>query len=151
MGHGRRKEGVVSMFGGILETLLWCWLVQKQGKKPTKVQLIERDTVIVWLLLEEEVEEVLWCADDQRSYPFVSLDRRMEVIGSPPCPRWIKFFGVPLQVWKEGISRLLGDCLGCTLEVDRVTILKEVLTHGRVKVKLGKVCKLPFFILFYFF
>ena len=73
----------------------------------------------------------------------------MEVIGSPPCPRWIKLFGVPSQVWQEGISHLLGDCLGCMLEADRVTILKEVLTHGSVKVMLGKVCKLRVFFFFF--
>lgn len=29
------------------------------------------------------------------------------------------------------------------MEVDQATVSKEVLTHGRAKVLLGKVCKLP--------
>lgn len=67
----------------------------------------------------------------------------MEVIGSPPCPRWVKISGVPLQVWREWVFRLLGGCLGRTVEVDPNTISKEVLTHGRLKILAWKICKLP--------
>lgn len=30
----------------------------------------------------------------------------------------VKIFGVPLHPWREGVFRLLGDCLEQTLEVD---------------------------------
>lgn len=64
----------------------------------------------------------------------------------PSRPRRVRFYGVPLHTWRE-VFRLLGDCLGSTLEVDQLTSSKEVLTHGRVKVLVGKVRKLSIQIL----
>lgn len=49
---------------------------------------------------------------------------------------------MPLHAWRE-VFLLLGDCVGTSIEVDRCTISKEILTHGRVRVVLGKVRKLP--------
>lgn len=42
-----------------------------------------------------------------------------------------------------GIFRLLGDYMGQGIEVDPKTYSKEVICHGRVKVLLGRVLKLP--------
>lgn len=96
---------------------------------------------------EEEVEEVIRCFQDLShvlpSNPFTVMDKWMEVIGSPPRSCWVKFSGVPLHAWKEGVFRLLGNCLGETTEVDQRTVSKEVLTHGRAKIQLGRVWKLP--------
>ncbi|KAJ8617765.1 hypothetical protein MRB53_013951 [Persea americana] len=63
----------------------------------------------------------------------------MEVIRSPL--QWVRFYGVPAQARREGVFRLLGDCLGRTVEVDSKTVSKEELTFGRVKILSGKVCK----------
>lgn len=63
----------------------------------------------------------------------------MEVIRSPPRPCWVRFYEVPLHTWREKVFKFLGDCFGVTLEVDHDIVTKEVLTHGRVKVLLGKV------------
>lgn len=54
----------------------------------------------------------------------------------------MKLSGVPLQAWREGIFRLLGDCLGQTLELDPRMRSKKIISHGRIKVLLGKVNKL---------
>lgn len=48
-----------------------------------------------------------------------------------------------MHAWREEVFRLLGDCVGVSMEVDQWTISKEILTHGRVKVMLNKVKKLP--------
>lgn len=44
---------------------------------------------------------------------------------------------------EEGAFRLLGDCLGSTVEVDQNTISKKNLSYGRVKVLMGNACSLP--------
>lgn len=120
-------------------------LYEKWGKMPAMTKLIDADTIIMEFLSDEEVEEVIRCVEapsSSLSSPFLVVDRWMEVIGSPPKPCWVRFSGVPLHAWREEILRLLGDCLGESLEVDRLTISKQILTHGRVKVLLGKVRKL---------
>ena len=48
-------------------------------------------------------------------------------------------------MWSEGVFHLAGDCLGCTVEVDKKTYAMEVLSHGRVKVLLEESRKLPSF------
>lgn len=48
-----------------------------------------------------------------------------------------------MQAWREGVFRLLGDVLGRTLEVDHCIALKEILTHGTLKILRGKVGRLP--------
>lgn len=50
---------------------------------------------------------------------------------------------VPLQAWREGVFWLLGDCLGQTSEVDPKTCSKEIISHGKVKISLGRVIQLP--------
>lgn len=45
------------------------------------------------------------------------------------------------------IFQLLGESLGQTLKVDQRTISKKFILHGRIKVLLGKVIKLPMQIL----
>lgn len=52
-----------------------------------------------------------------------------------------------MHAWREGVFRLLGDCLGQTLEVEQATCSKEEISFERVKVLLGKVLKLPTHIL----
>lgn len=119
------------------------WLNRVWGKKPIRTKMMDRDTIIIQLSSAREVEEVLDCANILVHSPFVAIDRWMEVIGSPPSFRWVRLYGVPLQVWREGVFRLLGGCLGQTVEVDDNTMSKEVLSHRRVKIMAGKVCKLP--------
>lgn len=104
--------------------------------------MLDDEAILLQLLTDKEMEEVLLCAKDKARSPFVVLDRWLEVIASPPSPRWVKVSGVPLHAWREGVFSLIGDCLGQTLAVDQDTISKEILTHGRVKVLLGKVRKL---------
>lgn len=67
----------------------------------------------------------------------------MEVIGSPPTPKWIHFHGVPLHAWHEGVFRLLGDFIGSTIEVDRHTSEKEIIAYGRIGILINRICKLP--------
>lgn len=88
------------------------WLNRMWGKKPIRTKMMDRDTIIIQLSSAREVEEVLDCANILVHSPFVPIDRWMEVIGSPPSFRWVRLYGVPLQVWREGVFRLLGDCLG---------------------------------------
>lgn len=112
------------------------------GKMAARMKMFDEEAVVIKFLSEKEAEEVLIYAD-RSSSPFLALDRWMEVIGAPPSSRWVRILGVPLHVWRVGVFRLLGDCLGQTLEVDQATISKEVLSHGRVKVRLRKVQQLP--------
>ena len=46
---------------------------------------------------------------------------------------WLRFIGVPLHVWREGVFRILGNCVGRTLEVDHRKTQQENLLFGRVK------------------
>lgn len=123
------------------ETRVDAWLQDVWGKMTVKTKLIDTDTVIMRFLSEKEVNNVLRCAKTLSS-PFVVVDRWMEVTGSPQRPYWVRFHKDPLHAWREEVFRLLGDCLGATLEVYQLTSSKEMLTHGRVKVFMGKVCKL---------
>lgn len=63
--------------------------------------------------------------------------------GEAPGEVWLRFKGVPLYVWREGVFKLLGDCVGQTLEVDHRTIQQEDLFYGRVKVLLDDTRELP--------
>lgn len=125
--------------GGVWEVELW--LAKTWGRKPITIKLLENDIVLMQVSSEVEIEEILRCAES--SSPFITLQRWMEVIGAQPRPKWTRFRGVPLQAWREGVFRLLGDVLGRTLEVDLCTTSKEVPTHGRVKVLMGKAGRLP--------
>ena len=63
--------------------------------------------------------------------------------GEAPGDVWLRFKGVPLYVWREGVFKLLGDCVGQTLEVDHRTIQQEDLFYGRVEVLLDDTRELP--------
>lgn len=105
-------------------------------------KMMDEETMLVQLNSFKEVEEIMANADDPSS-PFVGLERWLEVRGSPPRPRRVRISRVPLQAWLERIFRLLGNCLGHTIEVDPKTSSKEVISHGRVKVLLRRVHKFP--------
>lgn len=49
----------------------------------------------------------------------------------------------PLRVWREGVFKLLGDCVGQTLEVDHRTTQQEDLLFDRVKVLRDETRRLP--------
>lgn len=89
---------------------------------------------------EEEVEEVLMVAKDQDiNSPFTVLERWMEHLGPPPCPSWVRVKGIPLHVWHEEVFRLIGNCLGRTVEIDeRIRSMEGDLQRGRIKVLLNK-------------
>ncbi|KAJ8615144.1 hypothetical protein MRB53_034516 [Persea americana] len=95
------------------------------------------DSSTVWLQFSSKVEasEFLVFANNGKDSPFLAVEGWMEVIARPPRAVWLRFRGVPLHVWTEGIFRLLGDCVGKTLEVDIRTVKQEFLLFGRVKVK----------------
>lgn len=57
----------------------------------------------------------------------------MEFLGPPLFP-WIKIKGVSLNVVARVIFRLIGNCIGRTVEVDEKTSGKESLKEGRRKV-----------------
>ena len=75
--------------------------------------------------------------------PFSLLERWMEVLYTPPRPLWVTVQGLPLQAWHEGTFRLIGDCLGQTMEVDERTKKKEKLKAGRIEILLDKSVTLP--------
>lgn len=111
------------------------WLDSCWGKMVIRVKMLDERAALLQFESARETE-VLRCAEDGSSSPFVAIDRWMEEIRSPPFPRWVRMSGVPMHAWRERIFRLLGDCLGYTVEVKQDTISKEVLIHGRVKVLL---------------
>ena len=125
------------------------WLNTHWGKSAVRLRLLEDDVVHIQLLSDEEVHQVLSCAEGSsskpitKSSPFVALDRWMEVIGSHPIIRWIRLHGVPLQAWNEGVFRLFSDFIGSTIELDRLTLEKINLVYGCVKVRTSRLCKLP--------
>ena len=94
------------------------------------------DSTAVWMQFDSEIEaeEFLLSLRGEEDSPFRAVERWMEILGRPPGGVWLQFIGVPLQVWREGVFKLLGDCVGQTLEVDRRTIQQEDLLFGRVKV-----------------
>lgn len=69
--------------GGLVKVEQWlerCW-----GKMLVQVQLLNEEVVWIQFVSEEEVEEVLGKAKDQRfQLPFSLLKRWMEVLGPPP-------------------------------------------------------------------
>lgn len=71
--------------------------------------------------------------------PSAVLERWMEFLGSPPCPVWVRFKGVPLQAWHKDIFKLLDDCVGRIVEVDKKTAQKKILREGRAKIMLKKI------------
>lgn len=83
------------------------------------------------------------CAHESSPPPFVTLDGWMEVIISSSTPKWIRFLNVPLQVWHEGVFRLLREFIGSTIEINRRMSEKEIIAYGHVKVLTSRICKLP--------
>lgn len=78
------------------------------------------------ILTEKEVDEVLECASRQEGpSPFIALERWMECLGHPPRPCWIKIRGMHLHAWQEDVFKLVGECLGCTIDVDEKTIARN--------------------------
>lgn len=66
----------------------------------------------------------------------------MEVFGRPPQAVWVRFTGVPIHVWREGVFELLNDCLGKSVEADPKTSKLEEIMFGRVKVPKGSTREL---------
>lgn len=100
------------------------------------------DVVLIQFLSIKEVNEALERMRNQSPSLSIAIDRWMEVLASLAKPRWLKISGVPMHTWREGIFRLIGKCVGSTLEVDPRTSSKEIITHGRVKEMFGKISKL---------
>lgn len=92
---------------------------------------------------ENDAEEFLLSLKNEDGTPFWAVDRWMEVLGRLPGVVWLRFKGVPLHVWREGVFKPLGDCLGQTLEVDHRTIQQEDLLFSRVKVLRDETRSLP--------
>lgn len=103
------------------------------------------DSFADWLQFssEEEASEFLVFGNNGKDSPFLAIERWMEVIARPPWAVWLRFRGVPQHVWMEGIFRLLGDCVGKTLEVDIRTVEQELLLFGKVKVMSDDFWNLP--------
>lgn len=125
-------------FASITVSHIVSWLGRSWGKSAVGVKKMEADIVLLQFQSTEEAEEVLLCAKDNPSSPFLAIDRCMEVLEAPSHPQWVRMLGVPMHAWREGVFRLLGDCLGQTLEVDHATCSKEVIFPGRVRCCLGK-------------
>lgn len=90
------------------------------------------------------MEEVLELVKAKRTVsPFSLLERWMEWLGSPLRCSWIKVKGMPLQAWHEGVFRLVGNCLGRTVEVDKKTVQKDYLKESRIRVQVDKPVTLP--------
>lgn len=135
-----QKKGLYCSLVGFLKSKL-KGLVQVElrlerwwGRRPANIQM--SDDQVVWLqfLMEKEVDEVLEIAVSKgTSSPSAVLERWMEILGSSPCPVWVRFKGVPLQAWHKDIFKLLGDCVGRIVEVDKKTAQKKILREGRAK------------------
>lgn len=109
-------------------------MVGEDRRRPANIQM--SDDQVVWLqfLMEKEVEEALEIAVSKgTASPSAVLERWMEFLGSPPCLVWVRFKGVPLQAWHKDIFKLLGDCVGQIVEVDKKTAQKKILREGRDK------------------
>lgn len=87
-----------------------AWLERVCRKLTTSIKMLDLYTVQIQLS-SNKMDKMLAFIEDSSS-PFAMLERWMEVVGFPPRPQFVKIFGVPLQTWREGIFRLLGDCLG---------------------------------------
>ena len=78
-----------------------------------------------------EIEETLFRIQSRGcSSPFLMIERWMEVLGFSPSTCWVKIKGLPLQARHKGVFRLIGDCVGKTVEVDVRTQKKEILKAG---------------------
>lgn len=61
--------------------------------------------MLVWMrfTFELEAEEFLLSIKNEVDTPFRVVERWMEVLGRPPGEVWLRFKGVPLYVWREGV------------------------------------------------
>eukprot|EP00268_Persea_americana_P009560 TRINITY_DN13823_c0_g2_i8.p1 TRINITY_DN13823_c0_g2~~TRINITY_DN13823_c0_g2_i8.p1 ORF type:complete len:414 (+),score=87.35 TRINITY_DN13823_c0_g2_i8:1496-2737(+) len=120
------------------------WIYKCCGQLPLNLQKLEEQVVWMQLSSTSEVDDFLRnIAAMGGSSPFSMIERWMEVLGSPPNSIWVTVKGVPLQPWHEGVFRLIGDCVGKTMEIDARTREKKVLTEGRVQVLLNSSTILP--------
>lgn len=103
------------------------------GKRPNNIRFFRPSMVWLDFLSHEEVIEFLQLASESDKSTFIVIEKRMEVLGSPPRETWIRFIGVPLHVCREETFSLLGDCVGSTIEMNSTMIQKEMLLFGRVK------------------
>ena len=134
-GRTSLTNSLVGHFGVSLEkglSKIFPSLEARWGKLPAKIKML--DSSVVWMQVSsrEAASELLVCANVGKDSPFFAVERWMEVIGRPPQAVWLRFRGVPLHVWTEGIFELLGDFVGRTLEEDIKTIQQEFLLFGRV-------------------
>lgn len=96
------------------------WIDRCWGKIPDKIQRLGKQAVWINFISEKEVEEFLHSveAEGESSSPYSVLERWMECMGPPPNPVGLKIQGAPLHVWHEDVFKLIGNCLGRTVEVD---------------------------------
>lgn len=105
---------------------------------PICVQLMEG---MVWFQFSsvKEVELVLQKVTTSADpFPFVTFDRWMQFTGYPQRQLWAKILGVPMGAWNEELFKLVGNCNGKSLEVDRRTANKETFVVGCGKVMLNR-------------
>lgn len=69
---------------------------------PINIKLIDRDVVLMQFVFEKEVSEMLQCINGPAT-PFLVVDRWIEVIGSPPCPSWVRFFRGAVACLEGGV------------------------------------------------
>lgn len=96
---------------------------------------------VVWFQFSsvKEVELVLQKVTTSADpFPFVSFDRWMQFTCDPQRQLWVKILGVPMWAWNEEVFKLLGNCNGNSLEVDRRTTNKETFVAGCRKVMLNR-------------
>lgn len=89
------------------ETRVEAWLQDAWGKMLIKTKLINADTILMQLLSDKEIHEVLNCAKHSSS-PFPAVERWMEVIGAPPRPCWVRFYGSPCMLGERKFSGCSG-------------------------------------------
>lgn len=113
------------------------------GKMLVRVKMIDKEVILMELRSDQEIKEVIRGAIDLPSSMFVAMDRWIEVIRRSSLSLLDQVFWTASKLGQKGFFFFLfGDFLGKTIEVDRRKSSKEILTHGRVKVLLGRVCKL---------
>ena len=85
------------------------------------------------------MDEVLQnAAEDSAPSPFLAVECLMDFLGPPPHPTWVLMKGVPLHTWIKEAFKLLGNCLGRAVEIDRRIMSKEHSQSGLIKVTLNR-------------
>lgn len=97
------------------------------------------DMVVLFPPSKEDISEALEKATATSfTSPFSALEKWMEFLGPPPHPSWVRVKGILLHAWNVEVFKLQGNCVGCVVEVDRRTRMKEDLKIGRLKVILDR-------------